>query len=138
MKEGLRLGISETVEIIVTSEMKPAFDEIVIHNVMSTVTMIYYMEKAGRHVILPYLEEDEEGAGYEIHVKHLAPAVVGQRVSFTASCIEITRNRVVCQVCAETEQGIIGKGTFVQAIFPRRTMEERIQLLEEKIKQNDS
>ncbi|AMA73927.1 thioesterase [Aneurinibacillus sp. XH2] len=133
--KGLQPGETETLEIVVQDDMRPTFDGNVVHDVMSTVTMIYYMEKVGRHVILPYLEEGEEGAGYEIQVKHIGPAVVGQRVKFTALCTEVTPKRVVCEVTAETSENIVGTGIFTQAIFKKEKMEARITELRQTIAQ---
>lgn len=137
MKEGLHPGKTSAFSIRVDPAMVAAFDGEVIHPVLSTVMMIYYMEKAGRQVILPYLEEWEEGAGLAVDVKHIAPAVVGQKVRFQATCIEATNKRVVCEVMAETDLHLIGKGTFVQAIFFKEEMEEKIRRIEEVVQRRD-
>lgn len=47
--------------ITVTEDMIAAFGGEMVHPVLSTVTMVYYMEWVGRKVILPFLEEGEEG-----------------------------------------------------------------------------
>lgn len=132
MKE-LTPGVTANLEITVTDEMRPAFDGEVVHQVMSTVTMIYYMEKAGRHVILPYLEEGEEGAGYDVSITHTGPAIVGEKVVFTAVCTQVTERRVVCEVTARTSHGVIGQGTFTQAIFRKARMEKKLQELREAL-----
>jgi predicted thioesterase len=113
--------------------MFPAFDGEVVHQVMSTVSMIYYMEKAGRYVILPYLEEHEEGSGFALNIKHVGPAVVGQEVTFRAVCTEVTEKRVVCQVTAETTRNLVGLGTFTQAIFNKQEVRQRFQQLQEEV-----
>ncbi len=118
----------------VTEDMRPSFNGQVVHDVLSTVTMIYYMEWAGRKIILPYLEEGEEGAGLAIDVKHVGPAVLGQKVTFRAVCTEVTPKRVVCEVSAETDLNLVGKGTFTQAIFRQKDMLQRIQELENRVR----
>lgn len=60
MKPGLRPGAAVSFDVTVTSDMRPAFDGKVVHEVMSTVMMIYYMEKAGREMIVPFLEEGKK------------------------------------------------------------------------------
>jgi fluoroacetyl-CoA thioesterase len=136
--EGMKPGISVEFSITVDKEMRPSFDGVVVHDVMSTVTMIYYMEKAGREVIFPYLENDEEGAGFAIDVKHVGPAVLGQEVRFKAVCTEATSKRVVCDVTAETELNLVGKGAFTQAIFKKVEMAGRIQSLQEKVRKQNN
>ena len=113
--------------------MFPSFDGNVVHPVLSTVTMIYYMEKAGRTLLLPYLEEEEEGAGFAIHVKHLNPAVLGQKVRFRAECIEVGARELVCKVVAETETHVVGEGTFTQKIFLKEKMGQKIRQLQSGI-----
>ncbi len=132
MKSSLQAGVSAAFTITVTDEMRPAFDGKVVRDVLSTVSMIYFMEKVGRDVLLPHLDEDEEGAGFHIDVKHIAPAVVGQEVTFRAVCTSVTPKRVACEVSAEADGNLVGKGTFTQAIFNAQQGAERIARLSAK------
>nr|WP_274388593.1 thioesterase [Brevibacillus agri] len=113
--------------------MLPKFEGEVVHPVMSTVSMIYYMEWAGRQVILPYLEEDEEGSGFAVDIRHVGPAVVGQTVTFKAVCHEVTEKRVVCEVTADTARNRVGVGTFTQAIFNKHEIRQRFEALQAEI-----
>ncbi|MGO0062946.1 thioesterase family protein [Brevibacillus fluminis] len=133
MKNGLLPGVEATVRITVTEAMLAAFDGEVIHPVLSTVSMIYHMEKAGRAVILPFLEEDEEGCGFAVEIKHVGPAVIGQEVVFRAVCTEVTDTRVVCEVTAHTALGRVGYGSFTQALFKKEDMKRRIQDLQKQV-----
>jgi predicted thioesterase len=126
MKQGLELGHQETISIVVTEEMAASFAGQMVHPVLSTVHMVYYMEWAGRKVILPFLEEGEEGVGATIHIRHIAPAPIGKRVDFTATVIERTDNKVVCQVKAEHDRAVVGEGEFVQVILPLAKIEANI------------
>lgn len=123
----LKPGTEAGLEFVVTESMLAGFDGEVVHPVLSTVSMIYHMEKAGRHVILPYLDPDEEGAGFEVNVKHVGPAVLGQTVRVKAICTEVTPKRVVCEVRAETDLNLVGTGTFTQAIFKKEQMAQKIE-----------
>lgn len=130
MKDGLQPGATAEFTVTVTPEMVPVFDGEVIHPVLSTVSMIYYMEKAGRYVLAPHLEEHEEGSGFAIDIKHVGPAVIGQEVTFRAVCVEVTQKRVVCEVTADTARNRVGVGTFTQAIFNKGEMQRRFQQLQ--------
>jgi len=132
MNSGLQPGTTAEITVKVTSDMFPAFDGQVVHPVMSTVSMIYYMEMAGRHVILPYLEDHEEGCGLAVDIKHVGPAVEGQEVMFRAVCVEVTEKRVVCVVTADTTRNRVGVGTFTQAIFNKHDMSRRFQAIQEE------
>lgn len=129
MKPGLISGAETSFIVTVTPDMYPAFDGTTIHEVMSTVTMIYYMEKAGRELIVPFLEEEEEGSGFALDIKHVGPAVAGQEVTFRAVCTEAGAKRIVCEVVAETQFNLVGKGLFTQAIFNKATMADRLAAL---------
>lgn len=63
MKPGLIPGAEISFVVTVTPDMYPAFDGIVIHEVMSTVSMIYYMEKAGREMIVPFWKKKRKDRG---------------------------------------------------------------------------
>lgn len=132
VKPGLVPGAEIAFAVTVTPDMYPAFDGAAIHKVMSTVTMIYYMEKAGREMIVSFLDEEEEASGIALDIKHVGPAIAGQEVTFRAVCIEVGAKRIVCEVTAETRINLVGKGTFTQAIFYKNTMAERITALRRK------
>lgn len=133
MKAGLCPGVAVSFDVIVTPDMRPVFDGKVIHEVMSTVMMVYYMEKAGREMIIPFLEEKEEGSGYALDIKHVGPAVVGQTVTFRAVCSDVSPKRVVCHVTAETEDNLVGTGLFTQAIFDKKTVAQKFMALRHKV-----
>lgn len=137
MKIGLQPGTSAEFTVTVTPEMFPVFEGEVIHQVMSTVSLIYYMELAGRKVILPYLEDHEEGCGFAVDIKHVGPAVSGQDVRFRAVCLEVTKKRVICEVTADTTHNRVGFGTFTQAIFDKEEVRNRFASLHAKIYQKE-
>ncbi len=129
MKAELKPGVKATFDIIVSADMRPQFDGVFVHDVMSTVAMVYYMERVGRQMLLPYLEDDESSAGFALDIKHVGPAIIGQRVTFTATCTDVSSNRVVCNVLAVTDCNVVGEGEFTQAIFEKDLMEKRIKQL---------
>lgn len=117
------------VEVVVDATMFAAFEGRVVHPVYGTAAMIAHMELAGRRIILPYLEPHEEGVGYEIEVRHLAPTVAGMRVTARATLTEMHGNRVTCRVEAHNDRGPIGEGMFTQVILDRKDLDERIAAL---------
>lgn len=54
MKQGLKLGKEESIEVIVTEDMFASFEGEVVHPVYSTVAMTYHMEWVSRKIILPF------------------------------------------------------------------------------------
>jgi fluoroacetyl-CoA thioesterase len=133
MKLGMTPGQTATVEAIVDETMFAAFAGQVIHPIYGTAAMIAHMELAGRRIILPYLEPHEEGVGYAIAVRHLAPTVAGMRVTARATLTEVRGNRVICRVEAHNPRGLIGDGTFTQVILNRVDLERRIDALQREV-----
>jgi len=132
MQPGPQLGDRASVEIVVDESMCPAFDGVVVHRVLSTWTVGHRMEIAARLVLAPHLEPHEEGIGGHLSIDHVAPAVVGQRVRFEATAVEVGPSTLVCDVVAErydappgaavdrdTPRTVVARGRQVQRILPR-------------------
>jgi|SRR5690606_2373937 len=127
MKPGMEIGQRATIEAEVTENMVAQFEGQVIHPAYSTVSMVYHMEWASRQIILPYLEDHEEGMGAAVTVKHLAPSAVGTKVRITAELTKIKGNLVITNVEVFNEKGMIGKGEVVQAILPKEEIAKNIE-----------
>lgn len=126
MKQGIAKGQTAQLSVTVTEDMCPSFAGTAVHPTMSTVSMVYYMEWAGRQVILPFLEEHEEGIGASICIQHAAPAPVGKLVTFYAEATDVSDRKVVCKVWAEHDRACVGEGTFTQVISSKQKIMERI------------
>ncbi|MFJ7936028.1 thioesterase family protein [Sporosarcina sp. NPDC096371] len=127
MKQGLCVGREEMIKIIVTKDMFASFEGEIVHPVYSTVAMTYHMEWVSRKIILPFLEDHEEGMGAAVQLKHLAASPLGSTVTLTATLLEYLDNRVVTEVVAENHLGLIGKGVVVQVIMPKEKIAERLK-----------
>jgi len=123
----MEIGRKATIEAEVTDQMVAQFEGKVIHPVYSTVSMVYHMEWASRQIILPFLEEHEEGMGASVSVKHLAPSAVGTKIRVTAELTKIKGNLIYTDVEVFNEKGMIGKGEVVQAILPKEEIKRNIE-----------
>jgi fluoroacetyl-CoA thioesterase len=119
LKPGLNIGQTESLQITVSSDMFAQFEGTVVHPTYSTVSMIYHMEWASRKIILPFLEEDEEGMGGAVSAKHLAPAPEGSKLTIIAELIEYDRNIVITKVSVIRDTELIGIGEVKQVILPK-------------------
>lgn len=128
MKKGMREGQSAAVQTEVTSDMFAQFGGEVVHPTFSTVSLVYYMEWASRKIILPYLEDSEEGMGGAVSVKHVSPAPEGVTIDITATVTAIKRNIVVTEVVAESDGNIIGTGEVKQVILPKVKIREMLRV----------
>lgn len=101
-----------------------------LHPVYATYWLVKHMELVGRKIILPYLEEGEEGIGYRVEVDHLASALPGMRVTVTGVLARHDGNRVHVDCTAVSEIGdVIGRGTTVQVILPNSRLDENLAKL---------
>ncbi|BDG31735.1 thioesterase family protein [Parageobacillus thermoglucosidasius] len=127
MKPGMKVGDTAVVETVVTPDMFAQFEGNIVHRAYSTVSMVYHMEWASRKIILPYLEEHEEGMGAAVFVKHIAPTAEGSTVTVTATVTELRDNVVVTKVEAKNEVQVIGIGEVKQVILPKQKIDQMLQ-----------
>jgi len=127
MKPGLNLGHKATISAKVTPAMFAQFEGEVVHPAYSTVAMVYHMEWASRQIILPFLDEDEEGMGGAVTVKHLGVSGEGEAIITTATLTEIKGRRIVTQVTVENSQGLIGQGEVIQFILSKKELKEKLK-----------
>ncbi len=75
-------GYEARVSVVVTEAMTVDFEELGrIHPLYATYWLCKHMEEAGRKIIIPFLEDGEDGIGSAVSARHLAPAVAGERAS---------------------------------------------------------
>ncbi|HVB10005.1 MAG TPA: hotdog domain-containing protein [Bacillota bacterium] len=97
------------------------------HPVYSTYRMARDCEWAARLVILPYLEDGEEGVGAGLRLRHGSPAKVGSTVTVTATCIRVRGPLVVCRVEAVAGGKRCGWGVVHQLLLPAADLRKSLQ-----------
>lgn len=125
-------------ELVVTPEMTVDFEQDdpklgALHPVYATYWMAKHMELASRKIILPYLEDDEEGIGFRVEVTHLASALPGMGVKVEARFRETAKNRVHVDCSVYSELGdLIGEGSTVQVILKKDRLEANFAALRDR------
>lgn len=128
MKPGMEVGQTATITAEVTPEMFAQFEGNVVHPAYSTVSMVYHMEWAARQIILPYLEEHEEGIGGAVSAKHLAPTPEGEKVEVTATLTELKGNAVITAIEVRNSKEVVGRGEVTQFILPKEKIAGKLQV----------
>ncbi|UZJ78151.1 thioesterase family protein [Fictibacillus sp. KU28468] len=126
MKPGMKIGDTATITAVVTPDMFAQFEGKLVHPAYSTVSMVYHMEWAARQIILPYLEEDEEGIGGGIKASHLAPTPEGMKLEIKATLTELKGRAVICKVEVRNEKATVGEGEVTQYILPKEKISQKL------------
>lgn len=87
--------------------------------VYATPAMIGLMEYTASHSVAPHLPSEQTTVGTVVNVKHLAATPLGMKITCESELIEIDRRRLVFNVKAFDECGIIGEGTHERFIIDR-------------------
>ena len=84
----------------------------------STPAMIGLMEITSHRSVEPMLPKGHTTVGYEVHVRHLAPAPPGSTVLVSTRLSEIKGNKLYFEVECRQGETLIGSGTHKRAIVP--------------------
>ena len=84
----------------------------------ATPSMILLMEQTAHSSVAPRLPEGYTTVGYEVCVRHLAPAQAGETVVVASRLKEVDRNRLLFDVECSKDGKVIGTGTHRRAIVP--------------------
>jgi predicted thioesterase len=132
-------GFEARHEVLVTPSMTVDFeveddDRLgALHPVYATYWLAKHMELVSRKIILPHLEDHEEGIGFRVEVDHLASALPGMRVEVTAVFDHQAGNRVHVNCRAVSELGdVVGRGATVQVILAKTRLDENLATLEHR------
>ena len=95
--------------------------------VLSTPSLIWFLEHAARAAVLPCLETGESTVGTEIEVQHLAPTPVGQAVVCQARVVRVEGTEVCFQVEAWDESSKIARGYHRLRVIRKERFAARVR-----------
>jgi fluoroacetyl-CoA thioesterase len=114
--DGIQPGIEGRLERVVEGEL------ITRHvggaGTFATPAMIGLMEITAHRSVEPVLPEGHTSVGYEVHVRHLAPAAPGTTVVVTTRVTEVKGNKLYFDVECSQGEKVIGTGIHKRAIVP--------------------
>lgn len=122
-------GDTKTYTHIVNDTDTARFDSGQVHPVYSTFALARDAEWSGRLFVLEMKEHGEEGIGSGITIKHISPALIGQKVVFTATLIEVRKNEVINDFVAKVGERIIAEGTQWQKIINKEKFDTLLSTL---------
>lgn len=120
-------GVCGKEELVVTAELTAAHYGSGLVEVFATPAMVALMEKTCLLSVLPHLPEGHGTVGTAVHVSHERATPVGMRVTCASKLVEIDRRRLVFEVVASDETGIIGRGTHERFIINTESFMEKLR-----------
>jgi len=124
MKDTLKAGIEHTFSFQLTESktvpaLYPEASEFeVMPKVFATGFMVGFIEWACIQAINPHIDwPEEQTVGTRIDISHTAATPPGMEVSATVKLIEVDRKRLVFEVEARDEAGLIGKGAHERFVI---------------------
>jgi predicted thioesterase len=118
VKEGFVTGTSEEQTITTTPEMGITHLGPSVPSMYSTPSMVSLIEMTCVRLITRYVDEGEQSVGFRVDIKHLAPTVIGKKVTATVTLREINGRRFTFDAVVTNEDGVtIGEGTHERALI---------------------
>ncbi len=124
MQDTLQAGLEHTFSFkLVDAKTVPALypeapEFEVMPKVFATGFMVGFIEWACIQAINPHIDwPREQTVGTRINISHTAATPPGMEVSATVKLIEVDRKRLVFEVAAHDEAGLIGKGTHERFVI---------------------
>ncbi|HCT29206.1 MAG TPA: dihydrolipoamide acyltransferase [Bacteroidales bacterium] len=96
-------------------------------DVFATPAMIAMMEKAAMSAVQSKLPEGYNTVGVEVSVTHTKATPKGMKVKSEATLKEVNGNKLLFEVVAWDEEGVIGKGTHRRSIVETEKFMSRIR-----------
>ena len=116
LNPAIRPGLAGEVQLTVAEEhLAPHTPK------FSTPAMVMLMEQASFAAVRSLLDENQTVVGYEVNVKHLAPAGLGSRVTGRSTLTNVSGNRLRFEVVATLDDVVLGVAEHKMAIVPQTT-----------------
>ncbi len=92
--------------------------------VLTTPSMILLMEETAQELTRPYLPADHTTVGFEVSVRHLAPALLGAQITLAVELLAVDGRKLLFSASAYNERRKIGEGTLRRTIVRLGSVEE--------------
>lgn len=100
--------------------------------VFATPCMIALMEKTACDSVIPYLDEGDGSVGTELNIKHVSATPIGMTVRCESELVEVDGRRLVFDVKAYDEIGLIGEGRHERFIVNNEKFQNKTNKKGEK------
>ena len=122
----LQSGIKNEKNIVVTEELTASKVGSGLLPVYATPCMIALMENTCADCVQPYMQEGDGTVGTSVDIKHVSATPVGKTVRCECTLTEINGKKLVFEVNAYDDKGLIGTGTHKRAIINNEAFMARL------------
>lgn len=123
MTEKLSVGLKSTMERQVEEQYctrRAGF------SIFSTPNLVLFVEESAITALAPFLEPHQGCVGSAINLTHVAPTLLGQRVSATVTINTVDRRRIGFDVEVRDEVDVISTGTHERFIIDLNKLANRL------------
>jgi predicted thioesterase len=117
MREIFKAGDIKEYTTVVKPQDVARFHGSVVHEVCSTFALARDIEWTTRLFALDMKEEDEEGVGTLLEIRHYAPAFVGEQLLFTGRYEALFNGEVLCSFEVHAGGRLVATGRTGQKIL---------------------
>lgn len=117
MKHIFKSGDTRKYHSVVKPADVAAFHGVVVHGVCSTFALARDIEWTTRQFVLDMKDENEEGVGTFLHIRHVSPAFMGDEIIFTGVFESLAGNELICAFEARVKDRLIASGRTGQKIL---------------------
>jgi fluoroacetyl-CoA thioesterase len=110
MKHSLKVGTVGEQRFVVEPQHAIDFAEGGMPAVLSTPSLLWFLEHAAREAVLPFLEAGESTVGTHIELRHLAATPLGKSVTCRARVVQIEGVTISFQLEAHDETELVARG----------------------------
>lgn len=121
------LGVKHQLEIEVTEELSALHFGSGMVNVFATPAMIAQMEKTAMESIIDFLPQGYTSVGSEVNIKHLKATPMGKKVKTESYLKSVNGPKVIFELHAYDEKGMIGIGTHTRVIVEEKSFMENLR-----------
>ena len=127
MNNPAKVGAAGELEFAVEDRHAIAFPNKNMPPVLSTPSLIWFLEHAAIKVLEPLLDEDEASVGTDIELEHLAPTPLMALVKCMARVIHSDGSSVAFQLEAHDEKELIARGFHRRRVIHTASFAKRLQ-----------
>jgi|Deesub1362A_J573_1020465.scaffolds.fasta_scaffold03221_6 predicted thioesterase len=113
----LKVGLVCQAEQLVTPELSAKHIGSGSLRVYATPAMALLVERTCAAAVQPHLTSDQSTVGIEMHLRHLAPTPLGDRVRIRVELVEIQGNRLTFHAEIWDSQEKVGEAEHVRALI---------------------